>query len=126
MITKFIEATNEEKNWGKFMVARFTREEWSQTSVVNGGSVIAGRGWSPDHILVFDLQTGEGALFRQGGLAKADLSKHKIWVCPLFESFLTWLYKQDVSDLEKLPSLVNFSLEEAPFEMAGYRRSGQK
>src|SRR6266702_1985984 len=55
------------------------------------------------------LRTGEGAFFRvhRQGVASADLDKHQIWVCPMFEPFLNWLYKQDVSDLDQLPSLVD-------------------
>ena len=75
-------------------------------------------------MLVVDLETGEGAMFSPGGLAAADLQKHRIWVCPMFEPFLAWLYKQDLSDLTKLPKHVD--LPDAPFEMHGYRREGKK
>lgn len=71
---------------------------------------------------MLDLETGEGALFLPGGYASADLDKHKVWVCPLFEPFLAWLYKQDLQDLSKLPDLVD--LPDAPFQWSGYRRSG--
>lgn len=123
MITKFIEATNGPLNWGKFMVGRFDKE-WSYKSVVDedGPSLLWGRGWTPEHILVVDLQTGEGAMFMPRGFAPADLNKHKIWVCPLFEPFLTWLYVQDLSDLDKLPAHID--LPNAPFDMQGYRRQG--
>jgi hypothetical protein len=122
MRTKFIEATNGPRNWGKFMLARFTIEEWARRSAIHGGYLIAATGWTPDHLLVVDLETGEGALFRHGGHAKADLEKHRIWVCPLFEPFLTWLYAQDVSDLDALPAHVD--LPDAEFQFSGYRRSG--
>lgn len=46
-----------------------------------------------------------------------------IWICPLFEPFLTWLYQQDLSDLEQLPDTVEI---DAPFSMQGYRRSGEQ
>jgi hypothetical protein len=84
--------------------------------------LITGRGWSPEHLLIVDLQTGEGAIFRPGGLAGHDLNKHAIWVCPLFEPFLTWLYEQDLSDLDKLPAHID--LPEAEFMMSGHRRAG--
>jgi hypothetical protein len=125
VITKFIEATNGPQNWGKFAVCRFEPEEWRRTSVVNPADsrpMLGARGWTPRHVLVLDLQTGEGAIFRPGGLARADLQKHRIWVCPLFEPFLEWLYKQDLDDLDALPSHVD--LPEAPFEVSGYRRPG--
>jgi hypothetical protein len=140
MDTVFIEATNTAAggvNWGKFMVARWTREEWGRSSEVTdqhirdsgsnseayriGRPLLGQIGWSPHHITVIDLQTGEGAIFRPGGLASADLNKHRIWVCPLFEDFLTWLYRQDLSHLEKLPRLVNLDTESALY---GYRRPG--
>jgi hypothetical protein len=43
-----------------------------------------------------------------------------IWVCPMFEPFLTWLYKQP--DPFAIPAHVD--LPDAPFAMQGYRRSG--
>ena len=139
METVFVEATNTKNggwNWGKFMVARFSKEEWERTSVVRdeyqqnrtggdmtGGSLLCHIGWSPSNILVFDLQTGEGAVFRPGGLARADLEKHKIWVCVLFEDFLTWLYQQNLDDLQALPRVVDLDSESA---LWGYRRTGKE
>ena len=79
MQTKFIEATNVDAggmNWGKFMVARFTESEWQRRSEVGGQSMLAERGWTKDDLLVLDLQTGEGAVFKPGGYAKGDLDKH--------------------------------------------------
>ena len=126
METHIIEARNAEVgNWGKFMVGRFDIDEWSRRSALPGAEspmpLIWRLGWSPDTIWVMDLQTGEGALFKPGGFAPADLTKHPIWVCPLFEAFLTWLYQQNLSDLDHLPDLVDL---EAPFAMSGYRRPG--
>ena len=125
MKTKIIEARNAAvENWGKFAVGQFT-DEWSRRSVIPGAesltSLIWRLGWRSDNIWVLDLQTGEGAFFKPGGLASADLDKHAIWVCPLYEPFLAWLYQQDLSDLDHLPDLVDL---DAPFEMSGYRRPG--
>jgi hypothetical protein len=123
VINVFVEATNGPANWGKFMVARFTPEEWRYPSSVSPNHFLLNAiGWDPKHVLVIDLQTGEGAIFRPGGFAPADLRKHKIWVCPLFEPFLAWLYKQDLADLTKLPPHID--LPNAPFAMHGYRRAG--
>lgn len=126
MQTVFIEASHGGGgNWGKFMVTRHTPEEWARPSALpedGGRPLLAGRGWSPEHLWVMDLQTGEGAMFRPGGYAKADLDKHQVWVCPLFEPMLTWLYTQDLTDLEALPSYIE--LPDAPFDTAGYRRGG--
>lgn len=127
MLTKIIEATNEEQNWGKFILGRFSKDEWDVLSQVDMRSVLGGRGWSRGCLLVLDLQTGEGCVFEPHGLASADLNKHQIWVCPLFEPFLNWLYKQKIETIaqfEALPPLVNFTLEEARFEFRGYRRPG--
>jgi hypothetical protein len=41
---------------------------------------------------MLDLQVGEGAIFRLGGLARADLSMDRAWMSPLFHDFLGWLY----------------------------------
>lgn len=122
MKTKIIEATNGPRNWGKFLLGRFD-SEWSYRSVVNTDARLLGSiGWSPQHLLVMDLQTGEGSIFKPFGSARADLQKHRIWVCPLFEPFLTWLYDQDLSDLDRLPAHVD--LPEAAFHQFGYRRPG--
>lgn len=127
MITKFIEATHGSTygggNWGKFMIARFEESEWGYRSALAGSTLLSGRGWDPRHILFLDLQTGEGTMLTPGGSAHADLEKHRVWVCPMAEPFLQWLYEQDVSDLEALPGLVE--LPDAPFAVAGYRRPGQ-
>lgn len=121
----FIEATDgTEFNWGKFMVARFTPEEYAHPSVIDDGKrLLPAIGHGPHDVLVMDLQTCEGAFFTPKGLASADLNKHRIWVCPMFEPFLTWLYRQDLTDLGKLPVMVN--LGDVPTEMRGYRRSGK-
>lgn len=109
-------------NWGKFMVARFEPVEWEIQSAVGNVSILRSRGWTSCHVMVFDLETCEGAAFFPGGLASADLDKHRVWVCPLFEPFLTWLYDQDLTDLDALPKLVELK---APFDMRGYRREGK-
>ncbi|WP_395000831.1 hypothetical protein [Acinetobacter sp.] len=124
MQTIFIEATQKETkfNWGKFMVARWTAHEWQRISQIGHTRLLSEVGWTPNHIMVTDLQTGEGIIVKPGGFALADLEKHKVWVCPMFEPFLTWLYTQDLSDLDKLPSLVELDTQEAA--MYGYRRAG--
>ena len=110
-------------NWGKFLVGVHD-SEWSWRSQIDDSrdSPLLGRiGWTREHIWVLDLQTCEGGAFRPGGYAKADLDKHRIWVCPLFEPFLTWLYLQDLSRIDELPQLVELDV---PLEFAGYRRPG--
>jgi hypothetical protein len=124
---KFIEITNGPANWGKFAVGTFTPEEWQQRAVIDGAPLIAGRGWTPRHIWVLDLQTGEGAMFLPGGSAKHDLDKHAVWVCPMFEPFLTWLYARlgDAKDMAAIAALPDHhDLPDAPFALSGYRRPG--
>lgn len=128
MKAKFIEATNSNLNWGKFMVARFTAEEWYEPSAINPEhplSLLQQIGWDQNLIWVVDLQTREGAAFRPSPNAspQADLTKHTIWVCPLFEPFLGWLYMQDLRDLDALPSKVD--IPDAEFAFRGYRRDGE-
>ena len=122
MKTKIIEAHDATCfNYGKFMLMR-PDHEWAYNSALDGGPLLRSRGWDMEHLWVLDLQTGEGACFLPGGLASADLTKHGIWCCPMYEPFLNWLYKQDLSDLEKLPAVVD--LGKVPTAMAGYRRPG--
>jgi hypothetical protein len=119
-------------NWGKFAVGVHTMEEWREPShaqlpaELRDASLLAGRGWRPGHVWVMDLQTGEAAMFRPGGLASADLRKHQIWVCPLFEPMLEWLYthvRAHPGDwFETLPRWIE--LPGAEFSMYGYRRPG--
>lgn len=142
MESKFVEVTQSVDggfNHGKFMIGRFDKQEWQRACEMDlrfaeattdyrraqgeGRSLLGRCGWSGDHVLVLDLQTGEGSIFLPGGSASADLDKHKVWVCPMFEPFLEWLYGQDLSDLLKLPDLVE--LPDAPEAMYGYRRAGE-
>lgn len=129
MQTKFIEASGNGPsggNWGKFLVGRFEPEELARRSklpeIPADGSLLGFTGWDPKMVWVLDLQTREGAAFRPGGDVAADLNKHAVWVCPLFEPFLGWLYQQDLTDLDALPGYVD--LPDAEFAMAGYRRPG--
>lgn len=127
MQTKFIEAHDGAKfNWGKFMLGRWDATECGYRSAIDSNPLIRGRGWGAEHLLVLDLQTGEGAMFaiKAHGLPSSDLNKHEVWVCPMFEPFLGWLYKQDVTDLDKLPSLVDLGKVETA--MYGYRRAGNR
>lgn len=128
MKTKIIEASNGPCNWGKFMLCRFDEDEWNRRSALPGNDLptplLTQVGWDRNNLWVLDLQTGEGALFRpRCGSATYDLNyKHKIWVCPLYEPFLTWLYKQEI-DFEKLPDHID--LGDVPFDWAGFRREGR-
>lgn len=117
-------------NHGKFAVATFEPEEWARRceldAAVHGHqrSLLGRCNWGPEHVWVLDLATGEGAYFRHGGMASADLTKHQVWVCPMFEPFLAWLYRQSLADVLalRLPPVVE--IPDAPRAMAGYRRPG--
>jgi hypothetical protein len=123
METKIIEATDSaQSNRSQFMVCRFD-QEWSwRSNIVSAETPRDSVGWSRGVLLVLDLQTGEGAVFKPGGYAKDDLDRHQIRVCPMFEPFLGWLYEQPLEDLQALPATVN--LGDAPVASQGYRRNG--
>lgn len=128
----FFEATNG-TNWGKFAVGLFTDLEWGVRAEVDSGPLVAGRGWTRDHLLFLDLQTGEGAMLRPGGSVAADLDKHAIWLCPMAEPFLRWLYRELAHSEPRATRLVYLAAnqrcvtlteEEAPSALRGYRRPG--
>lgn len=125
MKTKIIEVTQNTVtgfNWGKMLLGRLD-EEWGHHSVVGSpSSLVRQCGWTPGHLWVLDLQTGEGAFLRIGGSPHVDLEKHAVWVCPMYEPFLEWLYVQNLADLDALPSVVELPDAEPAF--AGYRRLG--
>jgi hypothetical protein len=130
VITHFIEAGGNDFNHGKFMLGRLTSEELATRSALPGYenerlTRVGGlRRLNERSTLVVDLQTGEGAVFFLDGYYKADLEKTKIWVCPMFEPFLQWLYQQDLAggkgDITKLPRYVDLPHAEPAFR--GYRR----
>lgn len=120
MDVTFVEATNGPRNWGKFAVCRFTDDEWKVRSQVDGMPLLAARGWSRQHTMVIDLQTGEGAFFPEWA-HKSDLDKHQIWVCPMFEHALLHILSGDHDPMKTEPLI---DLPDAPFEAGGYRRGG--
>lgn len=127
----FLEATNG-FNWGKFAIGRFDGNEWAYPSKIDtmtGSTVtlsvrlLRTVGWGPDHFFFLDLQTGEGAIFRHGGYAEADLNKHRIWVCPMALPALRYIMSHP---LDELPELLELTEAEAPSAMQGYRRAGEQ
>lgn len=135
MRTRLIEVTNGPNNWGKFLVGQFTDLEATHASMVDTGRPLLraiGFGDLEPWLLVLDLQTREGGLFSCRGQASADLNQHRVWVCPMFEPFLNWLYARwraadaagDRWWWEGLPAHVD--LPDAPFAMQGYRRAGPR
>jgi hypothetical protein len=121
--TRFIEATNGPQNWGKFMIGVFDADDASYRSAIDPDHrLISGRGWSRDHFLMLDLQTGEGGIFARRSRAHFDLEKHAIWVCPLYEPTLQVIMDTWDGDLASLPAHVD--LPEVEFQWSGYRRPG--
>ncbi len=88
---RFVEVTDGTLH-GKFMIGVFGDDDHAEREAFSGALLLRNRGWSRDHFMLFDLQTGEGALFRPGGRARFDLHRTRICVCPVFEVFLDWLY----------------------------------
>jgi len=123
MKTKVIEATDQ-INWGRFMVGVLDHEREAVSQV--DGMPVCGRRWDQRTIFVMDLVTGEGAMFGPWGLAAADLQKHAIWVCPLFEPWLEWLYARHPFTLDELPAVVNLdpTVTAKHNALSGYRRAG--
>jgi len=129
--TRIFEAESiEDGLWGKFLVGVFDAE-WSRRSSVRitdsfptlrdgfdrleaeegqhprqGPPLLWNLGWGKDHILVVDLSVGNGAIFRSGGAVLADVKKKAIYFCALFTDFLTWLYDQDLEQLDELPDKI--------------------
>ena len=122
MHTRIVEATNGERNWGKFLVGTFDDDEWGYQSVIDGTPLLNGRGLSTSHFWLLDLQTMEGALFRGGGYAAGDLNKHRIHVCVLYEAVLTELHDRWPWHLDDLPA--HFDFPDVPAALYGYRRPG--
>lgn len=103
------------------MVAIPRPEFWSVPSLVAPEQTLARQIGMIPGLWVLDLQTQEGAYFLpRPHDAIHQLQKHKIWVCPLYEPFLEWLFNQDLS--QPLPPLLE--LPEAPSAIYGYRRNG--
>jgi hypothetical protein len=121
MKTQFLEASGS-MNHGRFLILEFEPSDWDVESKVSSGSVLASAGfwtWRPLFALI-DLVTCEGALFDGRGVARHDLDSRRIWVCPMYEPTLEWLYRQKPVALP-LPGVVELDV---PGELYGHRRDG--
>lgn len=130
MKTKLVEATNGQ-NYGKFLLGIFDAEDMSRKQEISGEipmTLLRAIGfWEPEKaLLVHDLQTGEGAIFypAQGKDPKWELEKHQIWVCPMYEFFLSEYVYPNAEKVLRLDVPPVIELKTEYFAMAGYRRSG--
>lgn len=91
MKTKFFEGTDE-CNYGKFIIGQMEDNELSVPSQIKGhiGPVILDSFLknSPSKFWILDIQTQEGAFFDLAFDTVPQLTKHGIWVCPMFPLFL--------------------------------------
>jgi hypothetical protein len=113
-------------NWGLFMVLVPDGNEWSwQSKVVPSLEPVLGNfGWTPQHVIVMDIRTGEAAIFNPAsGQPKVELDEHRIYTSPHFKPFLEWLYAQDIEHLWQAPGVVT-ELPDATFAMRGWREIG--
>jgi hypothetical protein len=130
MIAHYIEASNDGMNWGKFLLLRHEQDPGSALPGYEGEPLLtSSRKFNRVHTMVIDLQTGEGAAFALEGSAlnaHVDLERHKIWVCPLYEPFLQWLYEQPGLDMGRgdITALPRFVELDASFAWVGHRRAG--
>jgi hypothetical protein len=134
MKTHFLEATNDDLNWGKFLVCIYDDEEKSYKSQMCpdlfGRPLLVSTGRGRPSFWLLDLQTGEGAEFyppapKDAFTAKFDLDKHAVWVCPMYEPTLVWLYQNSHLVFGGgLPGKIN--LPNAEFSFRGYRRPGPR
>jgi hypothetical protein len=133
MISKLIEATNQ-FNWGKFLVATFSPEEWAQKARVgyegeDGPPLLRACGWGRDVFWMLDCQTGEGAIFHKPSNPVYDLNqKHQIWVCPMYEPTLMKIAKLEWQTPLDLPDVIELTDEETRDHSAlyGFRRTRKK
>lgn len=137
MNLKFVEAGHsvDGGNWGKFALGRYTGAELTEPTQFpgcEGGRIVSLRGSGHHHLWIFDLATGEAVRFPIAHVQAFDahhfLAEHRIWVCPLFEPFATWLFgyisAQRDTWWDTLPRIVE--LPDAPFALSGYRRPGSE
>lgn len=113
------------KNWGSFMVCVPDEIEWAWQSHVSTSLMpaLAEFGWTPEHVIVMDMKTGEAAFFRPGDREAAeDLTLHRIYRSPQLGLFLTWLYGQDIAHLYQQPAVIE--VEDCTFALEGWREIG--
>ena len=103
------------------MLARFDAQEWQRRGAIaldpyaSRVPLLTQCGWGPEHVWVLDLATGQGACFRPGGHAGADLEKRAgLWVCPLYRVVLAWFYQhKECWGLDELPECITLTDKES-------------
>jgi hypothetical protein len=112
-------------NWGQFMVLVPDGVEWTWHSHITNSMTPALEefGWTPGHVIVMDLRTGEAAMYLPGdGEAAKAMTEHRIFTSPQFKYFLEWLYEQDVAHLYQQPNVIE--LPDVTHHLSGWRDIG--
>jgi hypothetical protein len=132
--SKFLEVTNK-ANWAKLQLLQWEPSDLARPSLVQKGKVLLNavqvrRGDAADPltaVFVRDLQTQEGCEFYPSPEAdcKTQLDMHRVWVCPLFYPFVSWLFANYQGDVTSLPDLVELA-DSKKQEYQGYRRPGEE
>lgn len=118
MITHFLETTDGIAH-GKFLLGRLDASEAQVKSalpMLEGQSMWRNAGgarkFRPEHTLILDLQTGEGA-----GWGLSDryhclqrLEELRAWVCPMYRPTVLWLCERATLPFAELPRYVEIDL----------------
>lgn len=96
--------------WCKFMIGVFT-DEWGHRPVVDAPeyeatSLLRQLGWSRDHYLILDLESGQGAIFHRGSHPEWDERTKGLSRNPMLVPLWKWLQTQDLDRIQDFPDKV--------------------
>lgn len=105
MYTKIVEVSSVNNDVVGYFMVGVHDIEWARQSAIMGGtmSLLRHKGWSRDHFWLFDLSTGQGAIFANHGHVLADLKEADIRVTPMFTAFLAYLRATGCPQLQDVP-----------------------
>lgn len=105
MYTKIVEVESANKDVVGYFMVGMHDWEWTRKSEIMGGTVslLRHKGWSRDHFWLFDLATGQGAIFADHGHVLEDLKEADIQVTPMFSSYLAYLRSVGPFPVQALP-----------------------